>query len=299
MRSLRHVALAFGAALWLSGPVLGQGIRANRDQEPGGRGTGNLNLVQNEDLQKELNITPEQVAKIRQIPLLIKDKLKDQFAEMEKLEGKERREKSRELRKAFSEEFPKHLARILTADQQKRMKQITLQQGGAQAFTDPDVEKELRLTAKQKEAFKDIVLKTNRDAIKIYLDEQDDAAASAKVAVMQKENMDQVLATLSDEQKAKWKLLLGKPFETRYEPARIGTRVDPQQRPLVTTGPISVTDLSWVDQRVDYWLASADERGMDQIGFAAGILEAERLSREHHRPVFLFNFSGKIGTGRC
>ena len=75
----------------------------NRDQEPGGRGTGNLNLVQNEDLQKELNITPDQVAKIRQIPLLIKEKLKDQFAEMEKLEGKERREKSRELRKAFSE----------------------------------------------------------------------------------------------------------------------------------------------------------------------------------------------------
>jgi hypothetical protein len=299
MRTLQSMVLALGVAVWLSNPGLSQGIRAQRDLEPGGRGTGNLNLVQNEELQKELKLTPEQLAKIRQIPLLIKEKLKDQFAEMEKLEGKERREKSRELRKVYAEEFPKHLARILTANQQKRMKQIFLQQGGVQAFTDPDVENELRLTPKQKEAFKEIALKTNKDAMKIYLDEQDDAAASAKVAVMQKENMAQALAMLSDEQKVKWKELLGQPFEAKYEPARIGTTIKPTTRPTETTEPISRTDLSGIDKRVDYWLASEDERGMDRVGFAGGILEAERLAREHHRPVFLFNFSGKIATGRC
>ncbi|MCU1273383.1 MAG: hypothetical protein JWO48_814 [Bryobacterales bacterium] len=41
------------------------------------------------------------------------------------------------------------------------------------------------------------------------------------------------------------------------------------------------------------------ERRLDAIGWASGIKEAERLAREHNRPVFLFTHDGNIATGRC
>jgi hypothetical protein len=299
MQTLRYVVLALGAAALLSALAHAQDARGDIERGPGGRGTGDANLVRNEALQKELKMTPEQLLKLKDIPILIRKKLENEFKAMEALEGAARREKSRELRKAYIEEFPKQLAIILTPEQYKRLKQVFLQQGGVQAFTDSEVEKELHLTAKQKEHFKEIVLKTSKDAMQIYLGEQDDAAASAKVAEMQKENMANALAVLSDEQKARWKELVGKPFETKFAPAKVGASIKPENRPTEPTAPISRTDLSWIDKRVHDWEPTDEERGMDRVGFADGILEAERLSRQYNRPVFLFNFSGKIGTGRC
>ena len=41
------------------------------------------------------------------------------------------------------------------------------------------------------------------------------------------------------------------------------------------------------------------QRRLDAIGWASGIKEAERVAREHNRPVFLFTYDGNIATGRC
>ena len=41
------------------------------------------------------------------------------------------------------------------------------------------------------------------------------------------------------------------------------------------------------------------ERRLDAIGWAPDIRAAQRLAREHHRPVFLFTHDGNIATGRC
>jgi hypothetical protein len=299
MRALQYVMRLMGAAVLLVGTVSGQEIRDPRDREPGGRGTGNLNLVQNAALQKELQLTVDQLEKIRQIPQIIKTKLKDQFAEMEKLEGPARREKSRELRKVFAEEFPRQLALVLTPAQEKRVKQIFLQQGGVQAFLQAEVDMELHLTAAQKERLQEIVRQTNKEALEIYRTLPDDAEAGVKVAAVERANMARAVAVLTERQRQKWNDLLGPPFETAYHPARVGSRPFPDKRPAHIAEPISGTDLSWIDKRVADWEATADERRMDRIGFAAGILAAERLAKEYGRPVFLFNYSGRIDTGRC
>ncbi|MBY0526915.1 MAG: sigma-70 family RNA polymerase sigma factor [Gemmataceae bacterium] len=54
-----------------------------------------------------------------------------------------------------------------------------------------------------------------------------------------------------------------------------------------------------VDQRVEDWQPKPSERRIDEIGWAPDIRTAERLAKEHNRPVFLFTHSGRIGTGRC
>jgi hypothetical protein len=56
---------------------------------------------------------------------------------------------------------------------------------------------------------------------------------------------------------------------------------------------------AWVDQLVKDRQPSADERRFDEIGWARDIREAERLAKEHKRPVFLFTHDGRMNVGRC
>jgi hypothetical protein len=54
-----------------------------------------------------------------------------------------------------------------------------------------------------------------------------------------------------------------------------------------------------VSQRVRLWQAAPEERRFDEIGWARGLLEARRLAKEHHRPIFLFTHDGHMAVGRC
>jgi hypothetical protein len=57
---------------------------------------------------------------------------------------------------------------------------------------------------------------------------------------------------------------------------------------------------AWVEKRIQDWQPSAEERHFDEIGWAKDIREAERLAKEHGRPVFLFTYDGaSLATYRC
>jgi hypothetical protein len=47
-----------------------------------------------------------------------------------------------------------------------------------------------------------------------------------------------------------------------------------------------------VDRRVEAWQPTREERRLDEIGWAPDLREAFRLARQHHRPIFLFTYSG-------
>lgn len=47
-----------------------------------------------------------------------------------------------------------------------------------------------------------------------------------------------------------------------------------------------------IDQRVQAWQPTRDERRLDEVGCAEDIRDALRLAREHRRPIFLFTYSG-------
>ncbi len=49
---------------------------------------------------------------------------------------------------------------------------------------------------------------------------------------------------------------------------------------------------AWIDQRVQTWQPTKEERRVDEIGWALDIRDALRLARENHRPIFLFTYSG-------
>ena len=82
----------------------------------------------------------------------------------------------------------------------------------------------------------------------------------------------------------------------------IATLVVAIQRPPAGADEKSPTDhevAAWVRQRVQDWQPTAADRPLDEIGWAKDIREAERLAREHDRPVFLFTHDGHMAVGRC
>ena len=60
-----------------------------------------------------------------------------------------------------------------------------------------------------------------------------------------------------------------------------------------------------VKQRVEDWQPTKDERLLDQVGWAADLVEAQRLAKKHQRPLFLFTYNGSttranaIALQRC
>jgi Spy/CpxP family protein refolding chaperone len=220
--------LVLGMSLLLAGPALAQ-----RGQGRGGFGGGFGGpgfLLQNPSVQKELKLSDDQIKKITDANQSVRDKYKDEFEAVAKLEGDERREKGQELRKKMTDETNKTLAEILKPEQNKRLKEITLQQEGARAFNDPEVQKALNLTDDQKEKIKTI----NEDAAKemgeLFPRGRRGAGGGGappdpsafkermtKMAAMRKETLDKVTSVLTDDQKKTWKDMTGAPFEVKFE----------------------------------------------------------------------------------
>jgi hypothetical protein len=64
--------------------------------------------------------------------------------------------------------------------------------------------------------------------------------------------------------------------------------------------PADRRDATWVGKRVEAWQPTKAERAFDEIGWATDLHEAERLGKQHGRPVFLFTYDGASLSGyRC
>ena len=69
--------------------------------------------------------------------------------------------------------------------------------------------------------------------------------------------------------------------------------------PLPASEARRANDYAWVQSRAKQLEPTANERRIDEIGWARDIREAERLAKANQRPVFLFTHDGRINTGRC
>ncbi len=140
-------------------------VYAQRQRGQGGRGGGfgmqqaGIGLLRSEDVQKDLKLTDEQKTKVKDF------QTKQQAAMRELFSGGERpdREKMQEIMKKNQEESQQFLKDTLTADQNKRLKQIGYQVAGPGVFNMPDVQKELKITDEQKEKITEINNQMRKD----------------------------------------------------------------------------------------------------------------------------------------
>jgi hypothetical protein len=189
----------------------GQKGRGRGAGGPGFFGGGSLvMLAGNEAVQKEIGADAATVGKIKTISDESSQALQDAFAgggnrqDLSDEERQKRREKFAELSKKSSAK----LKEALTADQFKRLQQISWQAAGAAALADETLAKELAITEDQKKKLADV-----RDD---YAQKRQalgrDAAPEARRELAQEESK-KAIEVLTAEQQEKFTALKGKAFD--------------------------------------------------------------------------------------
>jgi hypothetical protein len=210
--------LTIGLALLLAGSAAAQQRQRQRGQgQQRGQG-GVVALLENEGVQKELKLDKDQTDKVKEAVQKVRDKYKDQTDKLRDLSQEERRQKGQELTQTISQETLQSLNDVLKPDQLKRLKQIELQQVGAQAFARPDVQKALNLTADQQEKIKTISDDAAKEMRQLFQQNRGNQGGNQqgqpnRLASLRKETMDKVQAVLTDDQKKAWKDMTGDSFE--------------------------------------------------------------------------------------
>jgi Spy/CpxP family protein refolding chaperone len=212
MRGLCKVSLALGLAVLVASPAMAQG-------GPGGRGGGLGMLLTNKSVQEELKLDKAQEEKLTAAFEKFREDNKDDFAKLR--DRNTSREDREAVMKKVGEGSKKIAADVLKPEQMKRLKQIQVQQEGVRAFANPEVEKDLKLTDKQKDELKTIAEDLQKQQREIFQNAGGNREeARKKMTDLRKEKMDAALKVLTDEQKKTYKELTGAPFEVKFEQRR-------------------------------------------------------------------------------
>jgi hypothetical protein len=215
MRAMLRGIVGLGVFALLAGPAFAQGRGFGMF---GGRG-GIAMLIGNASVQSELKLDDQQKEKAKEVADKNREKFQAARQGLEGLEGEERRTKFQELAKEVNESTLKAIGEFMKPEQITRLKQISYQERGAPAFSDPEVATKLNLTDSQKGDIKTIVDESNEQMRDLRQQFQDDReGAMKKMAEIRKATLEKVTAKLNDEQQKQWKELIGAPFEVKYEP---------------------------------------------------------------------------------
>jgi hypothetical protein len=162
-------------------------------------------LLDEEAVRKDLNLEEAEAKRAReQSDGLFKDFGPKIFGTFRNLTPEARREKLQEMTRAAE----RSLADSLTPQRVNRLKQIALQQRGAQALTDTEVAKSLELTTAQKEKIRTIQAEARKAAFgrppggRWGPNPQEMKALHAKL-----------LGVLTEKQRAIWVKIMGKPLQ--------------------------------------------------------------------------------------
>ena len=165
--------------------------------------TAQLLLLRQKSVQKELKLTDDDAKRIMEFT----NKESDEYGKALKLAAKERTAKFNELEMANK----KFLEDNLSADQRKRLEQITLQVTGVYQLGRPEVVKALNLTEEQQTKFEEMQ-KEARKALEEIITSTERAGKTEKLAKLREETSKKIMAALTDEQKAKVREIVGEPF---------------------------------------------------------------------------------------
>jgi hypothetical protein len=216
MRYVLRTLLGLGLVALLAAPAAAQ-------QGRGGRfGGGTLaSLLGNSGVQKELKLDDNQVDKAKDLAEKTREESREKFQGLQDLSQEERRAKMQEINREINATTLKAAGEFLKPEQVARLKQISLQVRGVQAFNDPEVQKKLNLTDSQKGEIQAIGQESMEAMRGLFGQDQspeEREAAQKKIAEIRKQALTKVETKLNDEQQKTWKELIGSPFEFRPDP---------------------------------------------------------------------------------
>lgn len=168
-------------------------------------------------VQEDLKLTPEQKEKLEEhLRELLPDAMQF-FQSLDGVNGEEREKKLKDFRQKAEEKLTAVLKATLKEDQNKRLRQLELQQEGAFALWHgaPEIAKEMKITDDQRRQFMAIVQDMQKKVQPLIKEAQSGGNPEdirPKVMKIRKEHEEKIEALLTDSQKKQWKEMLGKPF---------------------------------------------------------------------------------------
>ncbi len=214
MRGYLKAVAAFGMMAALASPAMAQG----RGGMGGGMMGGAAGLIGNPSIQKELKLDEAQIKKAGEVAQDARAKMQDLRSSLDGLEGEARTKKMQELGRSSNEEAILTLGTFLKPEQLKRYKEISLQQRGASALSDPAIVSALKVTDEQAGKVKTILADSQSQMREIQQSAGDDRqGAMQKMLTHRKETQTKVMALMTDDQKKSWKEMTGEPFDVTYQ----------------------------------------------------------------------------------
>jgi Spy/CpxP family protein refolding chaperone len=237
----KGIGLALAATLALAGSASAQfgppggGLPGGGPPGGGPRGGGAM-MLRMPEVQTELKLTDEQKTRVSEMLENLRGGQRGRFEDLRSL-GPEEAQKRMADRRAQEEKL---VNGILTADQQKRFRQLQLQQQGVSALNDKSVQDELKLTDEQRTKVQTIQSEQWESMRALFQSggegPPDFAAIRPKLEAMRKQSDDKLTAVLTAEQQRQWKAMLGPPFkfpEFRFGPPPGGPGGPPGPPPPV------------------------------------------------------------------
>jgi hypothetical protein len=190
----------------------------------GPQGVDDITVAHNAAVEKEVNIKPEQKEKIDDLAKDVQEEVGQamqsagiDFAAMRDLSPEERQKKMAEIgvkmaevRKTVLDKFGPKLAEILDKDQQKRVHEIAIQAAGARALLDAGVQKDLAITADQKDKLASIGKDFAKQLAGVPRNER-----MTKMQELNEEQLAKSTEVLTKDQQEKFASLKGKPFDVK------------------------------------------------------------------------------------
>jgi hypothetical protein len=208
-RTWRAVATTVLLGAMVCGTALAQGRGFGRFMR------GPASLLQRPEVQTELKLTADQKTKATALTEKLREERQGVFQDLRDASPEERQE----IMNKMQAEETKRVNEILEPAQQKRLRQVYLQQQGEAALAQPAVQEELKLTAEQKTKVGEIMRAQDEQRREIFQNSQGDReAAMAKMEALRKSTNEKLAGLLTEDQKSQWKAMLGTTL-TLAEPA--------------------------------------------------------------------------------
>jgi hypothetical protein len=178
----------------------------------GGQGNG-LDLINDENVRKELDLVDDQVTKLREIQGKVGEEMRAafegfDFQGLRDLSEEQRTAKFAPIREKMEKvtaDTQKEVDQVLLPQQRQRLKEIVVQsqirrQGTSGALTAGTLATELNITEEQKQKLAEMQTKVEEELRK-------------EIEQLRLESRDKILSVLTAEQRAKLNSLMGKPIE--------------------------------------------------------------------------------------
>ena len=183
-------------------------------------------------VQDDLNLSDQQKQMLQQMKTGAAEGLQQFMQQIQNAPDEERGKLHQQFREQANKQVNEVFAQLLQPEQQKRLRQIVLQQQRLFALADPEVAKELGFGNEQEKRFLMRIMEETQKRLQAFqqkaqekiqqtaqatgdLEEVQKEAAKLQreAAKIRKEQEAKIEALLSDAQKEQWKAMLGKPLD--------------------------------------------------------------------------------------